>query len=209
MQELKSSSTLVLKYMELILGSSSPRRREILNFFSIPFQQISPDFDESQVIFRGDPAAFAKETATRKAEALLERFPDTPILTADTVVHLEGKVFLKPESVEEACRMLRELSGKENQVYTGVCVAKKNELFSDVEKSSVFFHELTESQIRTYVQHFLPLDKAGGYAIQKGGSMVVKRIEGCYYNIMGLPIQTVRRLLLNVRVDLWDYLKSI
>ncbi|MBX7065916.1 MAG: Maf family nucleotide pyrophosphatase [Parachlamydiales bacterium] len=195
--------------MELILGSNSPRRREILNFFSIPFKQASPDFDEAQVIFRGDAAAYAKETAVRKAQCLTDRFPDDVILTADTVVYRNGRVFLKPESLEEAHGMLRELSGKDHQVFTAVCVAKKNELFSDVEESRVFFHELTEAQIRTYHNHFLPLDKAGGYAIQKGGSLIVKRIEGCYYNIMGLPIHTVRRLLLNVGVDLWDYLKSI
>lgn len=220
MQELKSSSTIVphkgcpygdpvFNFMELILGSNSPRRREILDFFSIPFQQVSPDFDEAEVAFRGDAALYAKETAIGKAQALMQRFPSIPILTADTVVHMGGKVFLKPESLEEARMMLRELSGKEHQVFTGVAVTLKNELFSDVEESRVLFHELTEDQIHTYHQHCSPFDKAGGYAIQKGGSMVVKRIEGCYYNIMGLPIQTVRRLLLKAGIDLWDYLKSM
>jgi septum formation protein len=195
--------------MELILGSNSPRRREILNFFSIPFAQQSPDFDETQVIFQGDPAAFASEVAHRKALCLTEKFPNDVILTADTVVYREKKLFLKPETMEEAHGMLRELSGKEHQVFTGVCVAKKNHCFIDAEETHVFFHELTEPQIRNYHAHFLPLDKAGGYAIQKGGSLIVKRIEGCYYNIMGLPIHTVRRLLLKAGIDLWDYLKSI
>lgn len=195
--------------MEIILGSNSPRRREILNFFSIPFQQVSPDFDETQVTFQGNPAAFASEVAHRKALCLAERFPDQIILTADTVVHRNRQLFLKPENLEEAHAMLRELSGKEHQVFTGVCIIKKNECFRDAEESRVFFHELTEPQIRTYHQFFLPLDKAGGYAIQKGGSLIVKRIEGCYYNIMGLPIHTVRRLLLKAGIDLWDYLKSI
>lgn len=195
--------------MQIILGSNSPRRREILNFFSIPFTQASPDFDEALVLFQGDPQAYAKETAVRKAQSLIDRFPNDVILTADTVVYRNGRVFLKPESLEEAHGMLRELSGKDHQVFTAVTVAHKNKLFSDVEESRVFFHELTEPQIRTYHNHFLPLDKAGGYAIQKGGSLIVKRIEGCYYNIMGLPIHTVRRLLLNAGIDLWDYLKSI
>lgn len=195
--------------MQLILGSNSPRRREILNFFSIPFKQLSPDFDEDTVEFRGNAAVYAKETAEGKARALMQRFPNIPILTADTVVHMGGKVFLKPESLDEAYNMLKELSGKEHEVFTGVAVGFKNELFSDVEESRVLFHELTEDQIRNYHQYSSPLDKAGGYAIQKGGSLVVKRIEGCYYNIMGLPIQTVRRLLLKVGIDLWDYLKSV
>ena len=195
--------------MEIILGSNSPRRREILNFFSIPFKQISPDFDESQVIFEGDPVAFAATVAKRKALCLTEKFPNDVILTADTVVYRNNKLFLKPETMEEAHGMLKELSGKEHQVFTGVCVAKKNNCFVDAEETRVFFHELTDSQIHNYHNHFLPLDKAGGYAIQKGGSLIVKRIEGCYYNIMGLPIHTVRRLLLNEGIDLWDFLKSI
>lgn len=195
--------------MELILGSNSPRRREILNFFSIPFQQASPDFDEAQVIFQGNPGAFAREVAHRKALCLVPRFPNDVILTADTVVYRQNRLFLKPESLEEAHAMLRELSGKDHQVFTGVCVAKKNNTFIEAEETRVFFHKLTEPQIRAYHSHFLPLDKAGGYAIQKGGSLIVKRIEGCYYNIMGLPIHTVRRLLLKAGIDLWDYLKSI
>jgi septum formation protein len=195
--------------MQLILGSTSPRRREILNFFSIPFQQVSPEFDETQVVFQGDPMPFVKEIARRKALCLVDRFPNGVILTADTTVYRQNRLFMKPESLEEAHAMLRELSGKEHQVYTGVCVATQNDCFIDAEESSVFFHELTDPQIRTYHAHFLPLDKAGGYAIQKGGSLIVKRIEGCYYNIMGLPIHTVRRLLLKAGIDLWDYLKSI
>jgi septum formation protein len=195
--------------MEIILGSNSPRRREILNFFSIPFRQISPEFDESQVLFKSDPVSFVSEVARRKALCLMERFPDDVILTADTIVYRKGRLFLKPESMEEAHEMLKELSGKEHQVFTGVCVAKKNKCFVEAEESRVFFHELTEPQMHAYHSHFLPLDKAGGYAIQKGGSLIVKRIEGCYYNIMGLPIHTVRRLLLKAGIDLWDYLKSI
>lgn len=195
--------------MEIVLGSQSPRRREIMNFFSLPFRQINPEFDESQVVFQGDPAAFAREVARRKALCLCEKYPKDVILTADTVVHRKGRLFMKPENMEEAYGMLAELSGKEHQVFTGVCVARGNAHFSDSEESRVHFHELTEPQIRTYHQFFAPLDKAGGYAIQKGGSLIVKRIEGCYYNIMGLPLQTVRHLLLKVGIDLWDYLRSV
>jgi septum formation protein len=194
--------------MEIILGSSSPRRREILHFFSLPFKQVSPEFDEAQVIFQGNPASFASEVAHRKALCLAGRYPNDVILTADTVVYQQNRLFMKPETMEEAHGMLSELSGKEHQVFTGVCVTKGLEVFIDSEETRVFFHELTESQIRSYHSHFLPLDKAGGYAIQKGGSLIVKRIEGCYYNIMGLPIHTVRRLLLKAGIDLWDYLRD-
>lgn len=195
--------------MRLILGSKSPRRQEILNFFSIPFTQASPDFDETLIPFKGDPIAFAKEVAIRKAQCLQDRFPHDVILTADTIVYQGGRLFLKPESLREAYAMLKELSGKEHQVFTGICVLKQKEIFSGVEESRVFFHELTEPQIQIYHENFHPLDKAGGYAIQKGGSLIVKRIEGCYYNIMGLPIHTVSQLLLKAGIDLWDFLKPI
>lgn len=194
--------------MELILGSTSPRRREILSYFSLPIRQVSPDFDESQVLFEGDPAAYAQEVAKRKAMSLAERYPKEPILTADTVVYQGGRLFLKPETMEEASAMLSELSGKVHEVHTGVCVAKNKELFTDGAVTTVEFHELTQDQIHTYHRHFGPLDKAGSYAIQKGGSLIVKRIEGCYYNIMGLPLQPVYRLLLKVKINLWDFLKD-
>lgn len=193
----------------LILGSTSPRRREILSFFAVPFQQVSPPFDETQVPFKGDPAMFASEVAHRKALSLLDLYPEAVILTADTIVYQNSRLFLKPENLSEAHAMLRELSGKEHQVFTGVCVLKKKECFLEVEKTSVFFNELTDSQIHAYHNHFYPLDKAGGYAIQKGGSLIVKRIEGCYDNIMGLPIQTVSRLLLKAGIDLWNHLKPL
>jgi septum formation protein len=194
--------------MELILGSSSPRRREILSYFTIPFRQIPSDFDESQILFEGDPAAFAQEVAKRKAMSLAEKHPNQPILTADTVVFQGGRLFLKPETMEEAKTMLSELSGKAHEVHTGVCVAKNMELFTDGAISFVEFNELTQDQIDTYHRCFGPLDKAGSYGIQKGGSLIVKRIEGCYYNIMGLPLQPVYRLLLKVKIDLWHYLKD-
>lgn len=194
--------------MELILGSTSPRRREILSYFSLTVRQASPDFDESQVLFEGDPAAYAQEVAKRKAMSLAEGHPNQPILTADTVVYQGGRLFLKPETMEEAASMLSELSGKVHEVHTGVCVAKNKELFTDGAVTTVEFHELTQDQIHTYHRHFGPLDKAGSYAIQKGGSLIVKRIEGCYYNIMGLPLQPVYRLLLKVKINLWDFLKD-
>jgi septum formation protein len=195
--------------MELILGTGSRRRREILDMFSIPFQQVSSDFDETQVVFQGGPAAFVKKIACRKAEALQDRFPDAIILTADTTVYRAGRLFEKPATMEEAFTMLREHSGKVQQVFTGVAVSHKKKLYSEVEATTVHFCELTDSEIDAYLKVFYPLDKAGGYTVQNGGSLIVKRLEGCYYNVMGLPLQTVRYLLLKTGIDLWDYLKSV
>lgn len=194
---------------KIILGSHSPRRREILEFFSLPFRQACSDFDEAQLPFAGDPVAFAKQAAYCKAKALAEKYPHEIVLTADTIVYQQGRLFLKPKTVQQAHAMLRDLSGKEHTVVTGVCVIQGKNQWSDTEKTLVEFCQLTDSEIQSYVKSLHPLDKAGGYAIQKGGSLIVKRIEGCYYNVMGLPLQTVRRLLLKTGIDLWHYLKSV
>lgn len=194
---------------ELILGSQSPRRREILNFFSIPFIQVTPDFDETLVPFRGNPAAFVCEVAREKALSLHASYPDHPILTADTVVTMDGRLFLKPESPEEAFGMLKKLSGKKHSVFTGVCVKFGKQIKVDAEEALVEFHPLSDSEIRAYHECFHPFDKAGAYAIQRGGSVIVKRIEGCYYNIMGLPLNTTRSLLAEIGINLWDFLKPL
>ena len=193
---------------QIILGSQSPRRKEILEFFTLPFTQVHSDFDEDQIVFHGDPKKYAMDVARGKAEALAKLYPQDIVLTADTIVYCDGKLFLKPKTMGEAHSMLRELSGKKHKVFTGVCIFTQNKEFIDVEESIVEFCELTDSEIDTYSKIFSPLDKAGGYAIQKSGSLIVKRIEGCYYNIMGLPLQKVRALLIKAGIDLWDYFRS-
>lgn len=192
--------------MKLILGSASPRRKEILSFFSIPFEQAESGFDEDKMIFEKDPEHFAKGTARNKALHLIDKYPNRVILTADTVVHKGDRVFLKPKDYDEAFTMLKELSGKPHSVYTAVSIAQDGKLFTEAEETKVTFEELTDSQIDRYIKALRPFDKAGGYAIQKSGSLIVKRIDGCYYNVMGLPIHTVCRLLKKAGIDLWDHL---
>lgn len=193
----------------LVLGSNSPRRKEILEFFSIPFTQASSQFDEDLIPFHQNPDQFAKTIARSKGHALLHQFPNQIILTADTIVTLNGKYFGKPKNTEDAIEMLSFLSGKEHFVYTALCVIHKNQEFTGIEKSLVELHQLSQDQIVNYIKTIPSFDKAGGYAIQKCGSLIVKRIEGCYYNIMGLPIQTLQQLLLQVGIDLWHYIKTV
>jgi septum formation protein len=193
---------------EIILGSCSPRRREILGYFSLPFRQLHPSFDEESVPFRGDPVAYVNEIARGKALALAKDYPQEIILTADTTVYANGRVYAKPANLKEAHGMLRELSGQAHSVFTGVCIHTPKQEFLEAEETRVIFNNLTETEIVAYASAIQPLDKAGGYAIQENGGLIVKRIEGCYYNVMGLPLQTVRRGLLNVGIDLWAYLKS-
>jgi septum formation protein len=190
----------------LVLGSQSPRRKEILGYFSIPFIQVTPPFDEGSIPFDNDPEAYVCSLSRGKSESLLSQFSESIILTADTIVFREGKIYGKPRNVEEAFQMLSELTGQWHTVYTGVTVQKGKEAFSKAEATRVLFNELTAEQIRHYIAHTEWSDKAGGYAIQMKGGLIVRKIEGCYYNVMGLPINTAEALLKRFGVELWNWL---
>jgi septum formation protein len=192
---------------QLILGSQSPRRKEILSFFSLPFKTATSDFDEESVPFHGNPAHYACEIAIEKARLLATKFPEDLILTADTVVYHDGKIYGKPKTPEEGFLALKELAGKWHSVFTGLALSKGDQLWSVSEETRVLFNPMTDDEIRHYHKKLHCADKAGSYAIQNAGGLAVKRIEGCYYNVMGLPINSVRQLLLNVQIDLWDYLQ--
>lgn len=192
----------------IILGSQSPRRKQILSYFSLPFTQISPDFDEESVLWEGNPIEYVSAISLGKAKSLAHRFSQEPILTADTIVYRNGKVYLKPKDEEEACRFFAELVGEWHSVFTGVTVKAGTKEYSAVEETRVLFNSLTDAQIRQFIRHMPYKDKAGGYFIQEGGSLIAKRIEGCFYNVMGLPINTVHDLLLKININLWDYLSG-
>lgn len=192
--------------MQLILGSESQRRVEILKFFSLPFEQISSHFDEAAVPYLKDPGAHATLLAEGKAKALAKLYPEAIILTADTVVSLEGKLFGKPENELKAFESLKELAGKWHSVYTAVAIWKGGNLLQGVEETKVLMNPLTDAQIRNYLKALHWADKAGGYAIQLAGSLLVRGIQGCYYNVMGLPVNTLAELLKKIGIDLWDHL---
>lgn len=194
--------------MRIILGSQSPRRKEILSFFTLPFEQISPHFAEELIPFEGDPQKYASTLSEGKALSLSERFSQAVIIAADTVVFREGKIYNKPETTQEAFAMLSELVGQWHSVFTSVTVSLGKMRFTKVEQTRVLFHPLSSEQIKRYHDAFNCTDKAGGYGIQMAGSLIVNRMEGCFYNVMGLPISSLRELLLNVHIDLWDYLRS-
>lgn len=193
--------------MQLILGSQSPRRIEILNYFSIPFIQIPSVFDEDCVEFNGDPAGYAQELSFRKGQELAKKFPDKLILTADTVVFFDGKIYNKPKDEKEAFSMLRTFSGNWQQVFTALSLQHGNEIYSGFEETKILFNPLTDDQIRLYHRSYPSFDKAGAYAIQQAGSILVSRIDGCYYNVMGLSVNVLRELLDKFGIDLWKHLK--
>lgn len=192
---------------QLILGSQSPRRREILSYFSLPFEQKTPQFDEEAYPFSGNPIEYVNALSEGKAQSLKQLYPESIILTADTIVYRGGKIYGKPRTSEDAFQALTELEGRWHSVFTGVTLLHNGEIHTLAEETRVLFNTLSHAQIRHYHTKLHWADKAGGYAIQMGGGLIVNKIEGCYYNVMGLPINTVRTLLLKIGIELWDYLK--
>lgn len=194
--------------MRLILGSQSARRKEILGFFDLPFAQIPSSFDEENVPFDNDPIAYVRQLSIGKASELGVRFPEDIILTADTIVYFNGVVYNKPKHEREAFAMLKNLSGHWHQVFTSVTVFKERHLWTEVAETKILFHPLSDEEIRRYLQSCHYTDRAGSYAIQQAGGILVARIEGCYYNVMGLPITATKNLLNKAGIDLWKHLKS-
>ena len=192
--------------MQIILGSSSPRRKEILNYFSLPYRIEVPDVDEESIDFKGDTEKYVLDIASLKGFNLSSRFPDDLIITADTTVHFEGQVFNKPKNAQEAFDSLSLLAGKKHEVFTGVCITQGTHQERLANKTSVYFKSLTPNEIKIYQEAVHSFDKAGGYAIQGAGSLIIDRIEGDYTTVLGLPVSVLEILLKRFNVDLWNYL---
>lgn len=175
--------------LSLVLASKSPRRRQLIELLGFPVSVVSIDVDEH--LYEPVPVERIAETlACRKAAAYdcTRLLPGQILVTADTIVAWEGRMLGKPGGRDEAVAMLTALSGRQHTVYTGVCLRTPEKQHSFTESTQVFFHTLSQREIAYYVDTFRPFDKAGSYGIQEWiGAMGVERIEGCYYNVMGLP----------------------
>ncbi|MBO8155928.1 MAG: septum formation inhibitor Maf [Bacillaceae bacterium] len=175
---------------QLILGSSSPRRKMLLEQVQIPFVTRVKKVDESQV--RSDsPEKLVQELAKLKGANLDVKHEREVILTADTVVAFENEVLEKPRDEQDAVQMLQMLSGRQHDVLTGVMLKTRDEKMVFAERTTVEFWDLTDEMIERYVSTTDPFDKAGAYGIQSGGAVFVKRIIGDYYNVVGLPLSKV------------------
>ncbi|HVX67942.1 MAG TPA: Maf family protein [Bryobacteraceae bacterium] len=173
----------------LILASGSPRRREILQSAGIEHVVRPVEVDES-VLPGEDAAAYVRRLARAKAEAVdcgLKNF----VLGADTVVVVDGLILGKPADHADACRMLNLLAGREHEVITGICLRRGADLIEDRETTRVCFVPLSAREIEEYAASGEPMDKAGAYAIQGLASKFVERVEGCYFNVVGLPVARV------------------
>ncbi|MBP3038104.1 septum formation inhibitor Maf [Bacillaceae bacterium Marseille-Q3522] len=179
---------------KLILASSSPRRKILLESLHIPFQVVSSDVDESYSP-QMSPEEIVIELAGRKAKAVSKMYPDSYILGADTVVVFEKAVLGKPKNRTEAFNMLQNLSGQLHQVYTGVSIICLGKQIQFYEKTDVAFWELSEEEMNAYLDTGESMDKAGGYGIQGYGKLLVKAIKGDYFTVVGLPLsRTIQEL---------------
>ncbi|AFN03004.1 Maf-like protein [Pyrococcus furiosus COM1] len=178
---------------KIILASSSPRRREILSrFFDII---VHPSNVNEDKIKEKDPTETAIKIAKAKAFDLAVKFPTDTIIAADTIVTLNGKILGKPKDSEEARKMLKQLSGKTHEVVTGYCIISGDKIIEGAEITKVKFRELSDDLIEWYISTQEWRDKAGGYGIQGFGAILVEHIEGDYYNVVGLPIIVIIKLI--------------
>ena len=182
--------------LKLILASKSPRRQSLIESLGFPFEVRLKEVDEVY------PVELAPENvpvflAELKSQPLIDQLIDGEVLiTSDTVVINEGKILGKPKDYKDAFQMLQSLSGKFHKVVTGVCMQSNSTKISFAETTIVHFSVLTEAEINYYIENFEPFDKAGSYGIQEWiGAIAVHKIEGCYYNVMGLPVHKVYKTL--------------
>jgi MAF protein len=196
-------------HVDLILASASPRRRELLTALKLPFRVVVADVDE-QVLPREAPDALTMRLSQTKALTIAGRVAleagalSTPadwasepiVLAADTVVALDGEILNKPDGAAEAAAMLASLRGRTHQVYTGIALAVGVGIaWCSVVRTQVTMRAYSDDELATYIASGSPFDKAGGYGIQDGDFRPVARIEGCYANVVGLPLCEVRRAL--------------
>lgn len=185
----------------LILASQSPRRRELLGLFHLPFEIRVADIDESM-----DPALPPYDEVARvsraKAEAVA-RTADDIVIAADTVVVCDAQVLGKPRDTEDAYRMLQLLSGRDHQVMTGLTVLRGSQCVCCTEVSDIHFRPLSDREISAYIASGEPMDKAGAYGIQGGAALFAERIHGDYFNIVGLPVCRLSQILRDIAPELF------
>lgn len=176
--------------MEIILASQSPRRKEIMEGAGFSVRVVPSDVEENADKSL-KPEDLVQSLAAQKARAVAAGHPDAVVLGADTLVVLDGALLGKPKDEADAYGMLKSLSGRAHEVYTGFCLVKAGKVLCGVDCTKVFFKPLSDSEIEAYIKSGEPMDKAGAYGIQGLGMRFIPRIEGDYYNVMGLPIVKV------------------
>ena len=186
----------------IILASASPRREQLLRQVGYEFQ-VLPSLAEEDNTAELPPEELVQTHARAKAwDVARQVAPADIVIGADTLVVLDGKVFGKPGSAEQACRMLQELSGRTHSVWSGIAIVKEGRCLCAAVETRVTLGRLNEEEIKRYVATGEPLDKAGAYAVQGIGAVFVEKLDGCYFNVVGLPLNALSRLLSEAGVDL-------
>ena len=185
-----------MKDKTVVLASASPRRQELLRMLGVNNLLVVPARGKEQPPEGAGPEEIVKALSLQKAKEVAHQVPaDALIVAADTIVWLDGRALGKPHGEAEAADMLRSLSGRQHEVYTGVTLLEGDSCTSTVECSRVFFRPLSEAEIAAYIASGEPMDKAGAYGAQGKGALFVRRIEGDFFNVMGLPVCLLGQML--------------
>ena len=187
--------------MNLILASQSPRRRELLGLTGLDFTVRVADIDET--MDETKPPVEEVARVSREKALAVSREPDDVVIAADTIVVCEGKVLGKPKDPQDAFRMLSLLSGRNHEVMTGMTVLRGDEIVTHTEVTKLRFRDLLPEEIRAYIASGEPMDKAGAYGIQGGAALFCTRMEGDYYNVMGLPVCALSVILRTFGLPIW------
>lgn len=186
------------KMAHIVLASSSPRRKELLQQLGLDFEIYSPDIDESvhenELVHH-----YVERLAREKAETVLKLFPEAIVIAADTSLGLDGQIIGKPESKNHAFEIWKQLSGRWHDVFSGLCVATQQQMLSQVVQTQVEFQRLTTQDMEDYWTTGEPVGKAGGYAIQGIASQYIPQIQGSYSNVVGLPLYEFAQLFKRVK----------
>lgn len=186
-----------MKNIPLILASQSPRRKEILEMIGITFSIEVANVDETMNL-DNDLTIEIQKLAYKKAKAIADKQSNSVVVGADTIVVIDNEVLGKPINEEDAYKMLQQLSGRMHQVITGVCVLNQGVSTTFFNSSDVVFNEMTDEEIWKYIKSKEPMDKAGAYGIQGIGGCFIKEIKGDFYSIMGLPLSSLYKILINI-----------
>jgi septum formation protein len=190
--------------MEIILASASPRRKELLELLGIEPRIIIPTVDEE--IKPGEPVeTFLRRVAIAKGQSVFsDHFYHTPIISADTIVLCENKLIGKPQTRADAFGFLKTLSNNDHEVLTGISILYHGTIHYDFARTQVVFTEISDEEINYYLDNENYMDKAGAYAIQGKASVFVKKIDGCYFNVMGFPINLFYTMLKKIGINLYS-----
>jgi septum formation protein len=190
----------MIKLPKLVLASGSPRRAEILNSVGWEFEKDVPDIDESERPGES-PEEYVMRLAASKAGLIAGRHPNKIVLGADTTVLIDGQIVGKPVDVADARRMIEMLSGNWHEVLTGIAISRKGSSLIDLQRTRVKFAQMKDDEIAFLVENGDPLDKAGAYAVQAEAALFIERIEGDYWNVVGLPVSLVYRIVMQSNVE--------